>query len=64
MNKRRNIKWCSEIKENKYLSDVQEDKNIKLKKIIKTIEAFRMEFNKEIETLKRTQADIKTELEN
>jgi hypothetical protein len=42
-----------EVKENKDLSDAQENTNVRL---LETIQYLKMEFTREIEILKRTQA--------
>ena len=55
-------KLFNDLKKNKDLGDGQENK-IKLMEMIKTVQDSKMECNKEIETLKRTQAKIKMELE-
>lgn len=49
--------------EKKCLSDAQENTN-RLVEMMQTLRDLRKEFSKETETLKRTQAKIKTELEN
>lgn len=45
------------------MSDSQEHTNIRLMKTTKTIQELKTEFNKKIETWKRTWADIKYEIE-
>lgn len=57
-------KQINEIKQNKLLSDAQENTNIKLMEIAKTTQDLRKEFNQETETLNRTQVEMKKELEN
>lgn len=42
------------LKEDKSLSDDQENPKIRLMKMIKTIQGLRMKFKKQIETLKTT----------
>lgn len=50
------------FKESKHLSNAQENTNRRLTEM-RTIQDFRTEFSQERETLTRTQADKKTELE-
>lgn len=55
-------KWTS--LETKLWSDAQENPNKWLMEMIRTAERWRTEFNQEIETPKRAQAEMKVELKN
>lgn len=52
------------ILNNEHLGDAQENTNIRLIEMRKTICYLKMKFNKEIQTLYRTKVEMKMELKN
>lgn len=48
----------AELKKNKCLSDAQESTSVRMMEAVKTLGDLKREFNKEIDTLKRTQAKM------
>lgn len=53
-----------EFQQHKYLRDVQENTNTHMNEITKKILNLKAEFNKKVETLKRTQAKMKIDFKN
>lgn len=53
----------TELKKNKCLSDAHESTSIRMMQTVKALGDLKIEFNKEIDTLKRTQAKMTVELE-